>query len=139
MAESYFAQRRDLAKVITYSKMILDLVNGAPKPDYMSDADWAKQRETLTLQAHYMSGTIQVQQEQFALGDKSLRSALAQGRMNDAMRAGILTSLGWSNYKLKNIPDAIKFYEQCAAISGPLQKAAAQSVTSIKNEYGLVQ
>jgi hypothetical protein len=119
--------------------MILDLVNGRPKPENMPDADWAKQKETLTLQAHYMTGTTYVYQDQFAAADKSLRSALIAGKLSDSLRAGILTSLGWSNYKLKNIPDSIKFYEQCAAISGPLQNAAAQSVNSIKNEYGLAQ
>ena len=86
-----------------------------------------------------MTGTSYLYQERFALADKSLRQALSTGRMPDSMRASVLTSLGWSNYKLKSIPDSVKFYEQCAAIPGPLQSAAAQSVVSIKNEYGLAQ
>jgi tetratricopeptide (TPR) repeat protein len=139
VAETYFAQKREYGKVIAYSTTMLGLVTGKPKPEDMSDADWLKQQETITVQSHYMAGTTYLYQEQFSLADKRLRQALGAGKMSDAMRAGILTSLGWSNYKMKSIPDAIKFYEQCAAISGPHQAAAAQSVTSIKNEYGLVQ
>jgi tetratricopeptide (TPR) repeat protein len=139
VAETYFGQKRELGKVLSYSAMILDLVNGKPKPEGMSDADWAKQRETLTQQSHYMSGMSHVYQERFGAADKELRLALASGRMSDQMRASILTSLAWSNYKNKNIPDAIHFYQLCAEIPGPLQTAAGQSVTSIKNEYGMVQ
>jgi len=50
-----------------------------------------------------------------------------------------LPSLAWSNYKNKNIADAIHFYQLCAEIPGPLQTAAGQSVTFNKNEYGMVQ
>lgn len=139
VAETYFAQKRELAKVLTYSTTMLDLMNSKSKPENLSDAGWAKQKETITLQSHYMIGTTHIYQEQFSLADKNLRLALAGGSMSDTMRAGILTSLGWANYKIKNIPDAIKSYEQCAAIPGPLQTAASQSLASIKNEYGLAQ
>jgi tetratricopeptide (TPR) repeat protein len=139
VAETYFGQKRELGKVLSYSAMMLDLVNGKPKPEGMSDAEWAKQRETLIQQSHYMSGMSHVYQERFGAADKELRLALNSGRMSDQKRASILTSLGWSNYKNKSIPDAIHFYQLCAEIPGPLQAAAGQSVTSIKNEYGMVQ
>lgn len=139
VAETYFAQKRELAKVLTYSTAMLDLMNGKSKPENLSDAEWAKQKETITLQSHYMIGTTHIYQEQFPQADKNLRLALAGGSMSEATRASILTSLGWANYKIKNIPDAIKFYEQCSAIPGPLQTAASQSLASIKNEYGLAQ
>jgi outer membrane protein assembly factor BamD (BamD/ComL family) len=137
VAETYFAQKREPAKVLTYSGMMLELVNSKPKPENLSDAEWEKQKETLTQQSHYMTGMIHLSQEQFGLADKGLRLALAAGKMSETMRATVLTSLGWSNYKTKNIPDAIKFYTQCATIPGPLQNPAAQSAASIKNEYGL--
>jgi len=139
VAETYFSQKREFTKVLALSGMILNIVNNGEKPENLSPAEWVKQKETLTQQAHYMTGTTHIYQEHFALADKSLRLALNSGKMSDTMRAGVLTSLGWSNYKLKNIPDSIKFYEQCAAIPGPLQTAAAQSVVSIRNEYGLAQ
>ena len=55
----------------------------------------------------------------------------------DQLTATMLTSLGWANYKLKNITDALRFYEQCTKISGPLQQNAQQSIVSIKSEYAL--
>ncbi|MEO8126670.1 MAG: hypothetical protein ABJF23_30125 [Bryobacteraceae bacterium] len=139
VAESYFTQKRELARVLLLSQAMLDVVNTKAKPENLSDAEWGKQKATITLQAHYMTGTTLIYQEQFSQADKSLRLALADGGMSDATRAGILTSLAWANYKVKNIPDAINFYQQCAAIPGPLQTPAAQSIVSIKNEYGLSQ
>ncbi len=139
VAETYFSQKRELANVLAYAAAMLDLMNAKSKPENLSDAEWAKQKETITLQSRYMMGTTHIYQEQFSLADKNLRLALGAGAMSEAMRSSILTSLGWANYKIKNIPDAIKFYEQCAAIPGPLQTAAAQSLASIKNEYGLAQ
>lgn len=139
VAETYFAQKRELAKVLIYSAAMLDLMSSKSKPDNLSIAEWAKQRETITVQSHYMAGTTYLYQEQFSLADKNLRLGLVGGSMSEAMRAGMLTSLGWANYKIKNISDSIKFYEECAAIPGPLRTAASQSVASIKNEYGLTQ
>ena len=139
VAATYFAQKRQLDKVLTYSAAMLDLMKSKSKPENLSDAEWAKQKETITLQSHYMIGTTHIYEEQFALADRNLRLALGEGGVGEAMRSSILTSLGWANYKIKNIPDAMRFYEQCAAIPGPLQSAAAQSLASIKNEYGLAQ
>jgi tetratricopeptide (TPR) repeat protein len=139
VAETYFAQKRELAKVLILSRAMLDVVTTKPKPQNLSESEWAKQKATITLQAHYMMGTTFAYQEQFAQADKNLRLALADGGMSEATRAGILTSIAWANYKIKNIPEAIKFYEQCASIPGPLQTPATQSAASIRNEYGLAQ
>lgn len=137
VADAYFRQKRELDKVAAYSTLMLDLVNGKPKPDGVSEEDWTRQRHNLTFSAHWMIGTVHVYREQWAAADKELRAALAMHGAQDQLGAGILTSLGWTNYKLRNIPDALKFYEQCTKIQSTFQKAAEQSILSIKNEYAL--
>ncbi len=109
-----------------------------PKPEGRQDDEWSRQVGTLTTQAHWMIGMSQIYQEQFGAANQELRAALISGSA-DSIRPALLTNLGWANYKLKNIPDAIKFYQECAAIPSAYQKAAEDSVKGIKSEYGLVQ
>ena len=138
VAESLFKQKRDLPKVIAYSQEILDLVK-RPKPEGRQDDEWNRQVSILTSQAHWMIGMSEIYREKFASANQELRAALAGGNSADSMRPALLTNLAWANYKLKNIPDAIKFYQECAAIPSAYQKAAEDSVKGIKSEYGLVQ
>jgi tetratricopeptide (TPR) repeat protein len=137
VADTYFRQRRELDKVVSYSNLMLDLVNGKPKPEGVSDDDWSRQRHNLTFLAHWMIGTVHIYREQWPGAEKELRLALALHGGQDQVTAGILTSLGWANYKLKNIPEALKLYEQCARIPGQYQKSAEQTILSIKSEYAL--
>lgn len=138
VAESLFKQKREYPRVIAYSQDILDLVK-RPKPDGRQDEDWNKQVNVLTTQAHWMIGMTEIYRERFGPANQELRATLAMGGYADPIRAALLTNLGWANYKLKNIPEAIKFYQDCAALPSPYQKAAEESVKGIKSEYGLVQ
>lgn len=137
VADTYFKHKRELDKVLTYSAMLLDLVTGKPKPEGISEQEWARQRATVSYQAHWMAGTVHIYREQWGAADRELRVTLQLHPGGDQTTAGILTSLAWANYKLKNIPESIRFYEQCAKIPGPYQAAASQSIVSIKSEYGL--
>jgi tetratricopeptide (TPR) repeat protein len=138
LAEDLFRQKQDLAKIIAYSQDILDLVK-RPKPDGRQDDEWNRQVNLMTTQAHWMIGMSEIYQERFAQANNELRAALAMGSYADSIRPALLTNLGWANYKTRNIPDAIKFYKDCAAIPSPYQKAAEDSMKGIKNEYGLVE
>ena len=137
VADTYFRQKRELDKVLTYCGMILDLVTGKPKPEGVGDEEWARQKANLTFEAHYMAGTVHIYKEHWPQADRELRVALAMHSGPDQLTAGILTSLAWANYKMKVIPEAIRFYDQCAKINSTFQKAAEQSILSIKNEYAL--
>jgi tetratricopeptide (TPR) repeat protein len=136
-AQHYFVSKREPAKVLAYSAAALSLADTKSKPEELSEDAWKKQVTTIRQQAHWMTGSVRAQQENWTEADKSLRAALAVTEPGSEMAATLLTSLGWANYKLRNIPEALKFYERCAAIPGPLQATAAQSVTSIKAEYSL--
>lgn len=136
VAESLFQRKRDLPKVVAYSQKILNLVK-RPKPDDRQEEEWNRQRGILSTQAHWMLGMIALGANQFGAANQELRAALAMGAFADQIRPALLTNLGWANYNLKNIQDAIRFYQECASISSPYQKAAEQSLKSIKGEYGL--
>jgi tetratricopeptide (TPR) repeat protein len=137
-AQTYFVTKREPAKVLAYSGMVLDILTLKEKPEEVSEQEWQKQRGLLTHYSHWMIGMTRLGQDHFAEADKSLRAALATvGAYGNDQRAAILTNLGWANYKMRNIPEGLNFYQQCVALGGPLKDSAAQSIVSIKSEYNL--
>ena len=137
VAQKYFLARRETAKTLAYMAEVQRLVAVKPKPEHVSDEQWERQKKLLTLHAHWIPAAIRSAQEQWPEADRLLRAALPLSEPGGEMRALILTSLGWANYKLRRIPEALAFYKECAAINSPLRQSAEQSITSIKSEYSL--
>jgi tetratricopeptide (TPR) repeat protein len=134
VAESYFKAGKDPNAVVTLSKKAIDRLNKAEKPQGMSDADWSHNKTAGLTQANYMIGSVSFQAEKWEAADQAFRAALPN-LTDPRFRAEVLNSLGWANYKLKNVSDAIKFYIDCTNIPGPFQLAAAKTLNTITAEY----
>lgn len=134
VAESYFKSGKDPNAVVSLSKKALDRLSKAEKPDGMGDADWARSKTAGMTQAHYMIGSVSFQAEKWEAADQAFRAALPN-LTDPRFRAEALSSLGWANYKLKNVSDAIKFYIDCTNIPGPYQMAASKTLNTITAEY----
>jgi tetratricopeptide (TPR) repeat protein len=134
VAESYFRAGKDPNAVLTLSRKAIDRLNKGPKPDGMSDADWARNKTAELTQANYMIGSVNFQAEKWEVADQAFRAALPN-LTDPRFRAEVLSSLGWANYKLKNVSDSIKFYIDCTNIPGPYQQAAAKTLNTITAEY----
>jgi tetratricopeptide (TPR) repeat protein len=134
VAESYFKSGKDPERVASLSRKAINRLNTAEKPDGLSAADWARNKATELTQAHYMIGSVSFQAEKWEAADQAFRAALP-GLTDPRFRAEVLNSLGWANYKLKNVSDSIKFYIDCTNIPGPLQQAAAKTLNTITAEY----
>jgi tetratricopeptide (TPR) repeat protein len=134
VANQYAEKKRDPDKVIAYSAKIVELMNSKPKPEGASDDDWAKKKKAMSGLAHYMSGTTLFDQKKLAPADKELRAALPLVEGNDQLKAATLFYVGLANYQMKNIPDALKFNQQCAAIKSPFQAKAAENVRVMKSQ-----
>ena len=137
VAQSYFAMKRAPEKVLLYAGLSLDIVNTKEKPEEISEADWTSQKTMIVQQSNWMIGSTRIAQERWAEADKALRVSLSSAAPGSDMAAALLSNLGWANYKLRNIPEALKLYQQCAAIHSTFQAQASQSITSIKAEYNL--
>jgi tetratricopeptide (TPR) repeat protein len=134
VAESYFKSGRDPERVLSLSKKAIDRLNSMEKPEGMSAADWARNKSTELTQAQYMVGSITFQAGRWEAADQAFRAALPN-LTDPRFRAEALNSLGWANYKLKNVSDSIKFYIECTNIPGPWQQAAAKTLNTITAEY----
>lgn len=137
VAQHYFVNKREPGKVVDYSNALLSLSGTKTRPEEISEEVWKNQWTTVTQQANWMIGSIRSQQENWSEADKALRAALGVSSPGTDLSVMLLNSLGWANYKMRNISEALKFYERVAATPGPLQANAAQSITAIKAEYNL--
>ncbi len=134
VANQYVEKKRDPDKVVAYSAKIVELMNTKPKPEGASDEDWAKKKKAMSGLAHYMSGITLFDQKKLSAADKELRAALPLVEGNDQLKAATLFYAGWANYQLKNIPDALKFNQQCAAIRSPFQAKAAENAKVMRQQ-----
>jgi len=90
VSNEYVDKKRDPDKVVAYSAKIVELMDSKPKPQGVSDEDWAKKKKTLSGLAHYMSGLTQYNQKKYGSADKELRAAIPLVEGNDPLKAATL-------------------------------------------------
>jgi len=134
VAESYFKAGRDPNTVLSLSRKAIDRLAKAERPAGLSEADWNRNKTTEMTQANFMIGSVNFQAEKWEAADQAFRAALPN-LTDPRYRAEALNSLGWANYKLKNMPDALKFYVECTNIPGPFQLAASKTLNTITAEF----
>lgn len=139
VADSYMQKNREPDKVLAYSAKMIELINGKPKPEGVADADWEKRKQLISGLGHLMSGKIYYNQGKFGQADKELRAALPFLEGNATLKAETLFHLGMSNYKMEKISEALKYYQQTAAIRSPYQAQAQKNVTAIRAQYRAVK
>ncbi len=135
----HLREGKDMDRVLAYSARLVELAGSRPKPEGVSDSDWAKRKRQFLGLGHWLSGAAYSSQNKFEDADKELRVALPLLEGNDEAKAGALFHLGVANYKLGRIVDAVKFTEQCAAIKGPYQAMAARNLKAIRSEYRITR
>ncbi len=138
-ANGYLQKGKDSEKVVTYSNKLIEVLNSKTKPEGVSDADWGNRKQTVTGIAHYMIGKQYFNDKKYGPADKELRIALPLVENNAQLKPEVLFLLGFANYKMENIMEALKFNQQCAAIKSSFQAQAAKNVTVIKSQYRAVK
>ena len=61
-----------------------------PKPEGVSDDDWAKKKKSLSGLAHFWSGSTSFNQKKYTPADKELRAAIPLVEGNDQLKAATL-------------------------------------------------
>lgn len=134
--------KKDEEKIIQYSTKLIEYISAKPKPEGVSEADWQKRKDSILGIGNWMAGTTYGSQKKFAQADKSLRTALPLIQDNEQLMAGALFYLGLSNYQMgrgknaRQVADAVKFMQQCAAIKSPYQGQAAKNAAVMRKETG---
>jgi hypothetical protein len=75
-----------------------------------------------------------ISNNQCADGARTLRQALACLKESDNRVAPVLFYLGWANYKLGNLDEALRFYRQCSSMKSEFQEQASKNLQAISVE-----
>lgn len=137
-------QQKQYDRAIAHANHVIEALGSRPKPEGMSDADWASKKAMLLGRANWIAGIAYASQEKLGPSDKALRAALPSVRGEPQMAAPALFFIGLANYKLGKavgdkgkIKEGLQFFQQCAEITSPYQAQASTNVRTIKGELGL--
>ena len=131
VADSYLQSEKEPQKLMACARKILAVVEKQPKQEGLSAAEWSRKKAPLIGHAYWMMGTVSMQQDKYSDADKSIRAALPYLKDDSRLLSTALFYLGWANYHLGNLPDALRFNRQCTLVQGPYQAQAAKSVQVI--------
>lgn len=132
IADYYFRRKEEPRKVLEYCEKIITLMNSKKKPRALSDTEWTHQKALYSGLAHYIAGSVQVDDEQYDSADRSLRLALPLLQDNETYVPAVLSSLGWANYQLARYSEAVRFYKQCLPYGGAYKEQAEKNLAAIK-------
>ena len=138
-ADGYSQKGKEPDKVIDYSNKLIEVLNQKAKPDGISDADWNTRKNAIICLGHYWPGKAYYSQKKYSAAEKELRTALPLAESNPALKPEVLFMLADSAYRQENIVDALKYFQQCAAMKSNLQAQAAKNVAAIKAQYRAVK
>jgi tetratricopeptide (TPR) repeat protein len=131
VADSYLQSEKEPQKLMACARKILAVVEKQPKQEGLTAAEWSRKKAPLIGHAYWMIGTVSMQQDRYSDADKSIRTALPYLKDDSRLLSTALFYLGWANYHLGNLPDALRFNQQCTLVKGPYQAQAAKSVRVI--------
>ena len=140
LAENLMAKNR-ADQAYTYAARLVTVMRSKAKPEGYSDEDWNRRKSTLLSRGYYTAGVTGCMRQIWKECDTNLRTALPMLSGQTAMTGPAYFYLGVANYQLSKITsdrtklqEALKFTQQSAAISGPMQGQAQQYVTVMQNE-----
>jgi hypothetical protein len=143
VADNYVQTKKDPEKIHAYSAKAAELATAKPKPEGVSDADWAARRNQIAGYAHYLNGKQYSVENKAAQADQEFRKALPAVEASPglaAIKPEILFHLGLFAYgQAKSSPEkaqeSANFFRACAGLKSPFQAKAAANLKAITTEY----
>ena len=131
--DSYSQQKKEPEKVHAYAAKIVEMIGAKPKPEGVSDADFAARKNQITGLARYLSGKLYAAENKHVQADTELRAALPM--LDAALKPEVNFLLGLANYRMQKAQEAVTFFRACAAAPGPYKAEATKNVARIQQEY----
>lgn len=120
---------RRLQKAETYEKKAIEELATMPKPDGVTDEQFAKAKQASLAQAHSGLGLVYFRQQQF---DKAVTEMQEAVKLDPTPDSVDLYILGVSLNQLKRYPEAADTFQKCASIPGAVQDRCKQRETEAK-------
>jgi len=122
----YYCDKPDqLAKAETYAKKVISLVDAAPKPEGLTDDQWAQQKGLQKGLALSSLGQVNIEKKDNAQAVDNLKAAAPLVRVDDGSYARNQYRLGFALVNLKRNAEAKDAFTQAASVNSPY-KALAQ-------------
>jgi len=144
IAQNYLRREDDLAKVLSFSLRLLDVVPKRSKPDGLTAEEWEKKKFQYTGAGNWMAGIVYGKQARYGLSDRYLRNALPFIRENAQALAAAYFYLGYDNYAMAGEQhdkgraiEAVRFSKLCLTIDGPFQSLAQKNLEALRNDYNV--
>lgn len=142
-AATYNTEKNHPDKALKYASTLNQLMQNKAKPDDIGDADWTKKKETYLGLSYWMEGSAYNAQQKFDDADKALKQALPLVKENKQVMPIVLFQLGVADFGMGRasksktaMQDALKYSQQSAAMSSPVQADAANNAKAIARALG---
>jgi tetratricopeptide (TPR) repeat protein len=126
LLSDYYCDKTDqLAKAETYAKKAVSLLDAAPKPEGVTDEQWAQQKSLQKGLALSSLGQVNIEKKDNAQAAENLRAAAPLLKPDDGSYARNQYRLGFALLNLKKNAEAKEAFTQAASVNSPY-KALAQ-------------
>jgi hypothetical protein len=129
--------------VISYAARATEALNTRAKREGVNESEWNSEKATLLGTAEFYTGVGYTMQMRYGPANRALKAALSTIKGNQALYAIALFDLGLANYSLgKAVGDngqkreGLKYFQESAAISGPMQDQASRNAKLVQAELG---
>jgi tetratricopeptide (TPR) repeat protein len=121
----YYCDKTDqLAKAETYAKKAISLLDAAPKPEGMTDEQWAQQKNLQKGLALSSLGQVNIEKKANAQAVDNLKAAAPLLKQDDASYGRNQYRLGFALLNLKKTAEAKEAFTQAASVNGPYKSLA---------------
>lgn len=129
-------------RALNYANKLIAVLHSKAKPEGTSEVEWEKTKTAGLATGYYVSGLIYGGKSAWIDCDRQLKAA--QPLIHDPYRTGILDYyLGLANYQMGKVTldkprmrVGLKYFQQSAAIAGPMKDQAGHNVIAIQSEIG---
>ena len=118
-----------LGKAETYERHAIEILATMPKPQGLTDAQFAAVKSQKSLQAHSALGLVYFRRDNYEGSAKELEQAVENNPSADATD---LYVLGIDLQNLKRAKEAAEVFSRCAAIQGSLQGRCQEDTEAMK-------
>jgi len=126
-----------------YASRLVAVMSKKAKPEGVSDADWAKKKESYLGVGYFYGGAAACARQSWAECDRDLKAAEPLVKGSPQMLGNTYFYLGLANYQLGKLTQdrtklqaGLKYSQQSAALPGPMQAQANNNVAAMQKELG---
>jgi len=132
LLSDYYCEKPDqLDKAATYAKKAISLLDTAPKPEGMTDEQWAQQKSLQKGLALSSLGQVNIGKKDNAQAVENLKAAAPLVKPDDGSYARNQYRLGFALLNLKRNAEAKDAFTQAASVNSPYKAMALDKLKSL--------